>query len=128
MEKIAADKAVLKDNTLILGEQMINRGMQPEKLTDFLNSEIRNRLLPIKAQWDKLSKDSKDVNAVNEFVKKIAAELKLCTQNKTDVVMALQVYLNALNDFNGKHALIPYSNSQGYKKDTERRLVVDGYL
>ena len=91
MEKIAADKNVLRENTLVLGDQVINRGAQQEKLTNFLNTEIKNRLIPIKAQWDKLSQDSKDVTAVNEFVKKIAAELKLCTDNKTDVVMALQV-------------------------------------
>jgi hypothetical protein len=43
--------------------------------------------------------------------------------------MALQIYVNGLNDLQGEHATIPYeAKKYNYKADTKNRLFIDGFL
>ncbi len=127
MQSLANQKELMKNTTLLLGEQQITREGKSVPMSEFIAKDVKNNLLPIKAERDAMSSASKDRAAVKKFVDKIALQLQLCTTNKSDVVMAMQVYVNALNDYVGKHAVIPYKGF-GYKENTPNRLAVDGLL
>jgi len=101
-----------------------------EKTLDtFLQKDIKALLQPIKEEMDKKSSDAKTYEAVQEFTKEIAQKLTEICWTNTDKVALLQVYINAINDVNGKHAVIPYNAAKyQYAEGEEKRLFVDGFL
>lgn len=130
MENIKDDKNILEANVTLLGEQKIKRNTKEEiSMKDFLNKKIKEVLIPLKRERDKKSAESKTPAAIQKFVQDMKDALLLCTWNNNDIVMALQVYLNGINDQNHKHATIPYGgNKAWYKEGEAHRLVIDGYL
>ena len=122
-------KDILKINVKTLWEQKMWNS--DKTLKDFLEKDIKSVLEKKKAEWDAASNSSTDYDAVQKFKNKIGTELTtICWNGKTDKVMWLQIYLNALNDIAGKHATIPYTakSYEDYKEGEEKRLFVDGYL
>ncbi|HCY20874.1 TPA: hypothetical protein DIC40_03330 [Patescibacteria group bacterium] len=68
-------KDPLKDNINTLGNQTL-----PEKnnqtLRDFLENDVKGKLVDIRAKRDKKSEESKTVEAANIFVQEVANELQ----------------------------------------------------
>lgn len=127
LENLKDLKDPLKQNIDTLGNQIL-----PEKnksLKDFLEQDIKGKLVDIRAKRDKKSEESKTVEAANIFVQEVANELQTICWNNSDIVMALQIYVNGLNDLQWEHATIPYDAKRyNYKADTKNRLFIDGFL
>ncbi|AHB41199.1 hypothetical protein P148_SR1C00001G0404 [candidate division SR1 bacterium RAAC1_SR1_1] len=129
LDTLKDQKDPLKDNINTLGNQTL-----PEKnnqtLRDFLENDVKGKLVDIRAKRDKKSEESKTVEAANIFVQEVANELQTICGNNSDIVMALQIYVNGLNDLQGQHATIPYNaDKYGYKAgDQNKRLFIDGFL
>lgn len=127
LESLKDQKDVLKQNVNVLWNQML-----PEKgktLKNFLETDIKGKLVNMKNKWDQRSNNSKTVEAANTFVKEVWVELKTLCWNNSDIVMALQIYVNGLNDIQWKHATIPYdADRYGYKDGDIKRLFIDGFL
>gem|GEM_PF-6330233 len=95
-------------------------------------------MLPSKQKLDDLTKTMETLSpeaqreTVRKFIREeIGSRLTVLCTNRDDVVAALQVYVNGINDVNNKHAQIPYDATKSYSDystGTEKRLFIDGIL
>ena len=129
-------KDIHKENIQYLWKQNIESKWK--SIDAFLQKDIKEQLLPSRKVLDDLTKTMETLSpeaqrqAVRDFIhKEIGAKLTVLCKNRDDVVAALQVYVNWINDNNGKHAQIPYDASKSYKNystGSEQRLFIDGIL
>ena len=129
-------KDIHKTNISYLGNQQIES--KSKTIDQFLQQDIKSKLSPSRTVLDALTKKMETLSpaeqkkAVAAFVRdEIGWKLTELCNNRSDIVAALQVYVNGLNDLQGKHAQIPYDATKSYKDYStwaEKRLFVDGIL
>jgi len=130
-------KDIHKENIKYLWTQEIE-SRNGQSVETFLQQDIKEQLLPSKQKLDALTKTMETLSpeeqkaAVREFISnEIGSKLTVLCQNRDDVVAALQVYVNGINDVNNKYAQIPYDATKSYSEystGTEKRLFIDGIL
>lgn len=129
-------KDIHKENIQYLWSQQIES--KGKSVDEFLQKDIKEQLLPSKQKLDDLTKTMETLSpeaqreTVRKFIREeIGSRLTVLCTNRDDVVAALQVYVNGINDVNNKHAQIPYDATKSYSDystGTEKRLFIDGIL
>lgn len=136
LSNLRSQSDIHKENIQYLWCQIIES--KGKTVDEFLQKDVKEQLLPSKQKLDALTKTMETLSpeaqreAVRKFIREeIWAKLTVLCTNRDDVVAALQVYVNGINDLNGKHAQIPYDATRVYSEystGTEKRLFIDGIL